>query len=553
MACDLCEIENTMEESRWSCLLQKIIPYLCSSGVCGSSSAIERAKLFILSSQVNKNNSRYKFTTGEFNVIRQGKKLSAQPSNHGGVRWQGSFPGKFRMGWAMRVWRVGIVGGGPGGLMTAYSLQKIANCPIRLTLFEASARLGGKILTPHFQTAPIRYEAGAAEIYDYSAFEEDSLKDLIAELGLPIRPMGGPAVIINQRILANMDDIRERLGHEAHAALMHFDRIAKDRMTPREFYHSDYPDGDHRNEERHRFDSLLADVKDSSSRDYIENLIHSDLATEPHKTSVAYGLQNYLMNDPAYMELYGIDGGNERLPQELAARIDAEILLEHRVQSVARQGEHQMRITSDHQGKLREDDFDFVVLALPHSHLNSVTYSGQRLSAAMQQHHAYYDYPAHYLRITILFEKPFWRDAFNDSYWMLDRFGGCCLYDESSRDPGSTMGVLGWLLSGEGADSMSALTDEQLIAEALDSLPDFLQNGRQTFVEGRVHRWTGAVNAMPGGLVAQNLDKRHQPEPIEHAHLFVVGDYLFDSTLNGVLDSAEYVAAWLAATMADKT
>jgi hypothetical protein len=26
----------------------------------------------------------------------------------------------------------------------------------------------------------------------------------------------------------------------------------------------------------------------------------------------------------------------------------------------------------------------------------------------------------------------------------------------------------------------------------------------------------------------------------------VVGDYLFDSTLNGVLDSASYVAEWLA-------
>ena len=28
--------------------------------------------------------------------------------------------------------------------------------------------------------------------------------------------------------------------------------------------------------------------------------------------------------------------------------------------------------------------------------------------------------------------------------------------------------------------------------------------------------------------------------------LFVVGDYLFDSTINGVLDSADYVAEWLA-------
>ena len=60
-----------------------------------------------------------------------------------------------------------------------------------------------------------------------------------------------------------------------------------------------------------RFDSLLAEVADQNVRGYIENLIHSDLATEPSQTSPAYGLQNYLMNDPAYMQLYSIEGGNE--------------------------------------------------------------------------------------------------------------------------------------------------------------------------------------------------------------------------------------------------
>ena len=68
-------------------------------------------------------------------------------------------------------------------------------------------------------------------------------------------------------------------------------------------------------------------------------------------------------------------------------------------------------------------------------------------------------------------------------------------------------------------------------------------------LEGRVHRWIGAVNAIPGGLQARTLDRRHQPEPEDHPNLFVVGDYLFDSTLNGVLDSAQYVASWLAARL----
>ena len=57
------------------------------------------------------------------------------------------------------------------------------------------------------------------------------------------------------------------------------------------------------------------------------------------------------------------------------------------------------------------------------------------------------------------------------------------------------------------------------------------------------------VNGLPASYPAHGLDARHMPEPIEHPNLRVVGDYLFDSTLNGVLDSADFAAVWLAAEM----
>lgn len=448
---------------------------------------------------------------------------------------------------------VGIIGGGPGGLMTAFSLQKLADRPLRVTLFEASSRVGGKILTPRFQNASMNYEAGAAEFYDYSQIEEDALKDLVLELGLPISPMGGSAVIMDDHVLANLDDVRDHLGVEAHRQLLAFDRTSRDQMIPEAFYHSDFPEGTHEKPDSRSFESLLANITEPSARRYVETLIHSDLATEPDKTSLVYGLQNYLMNDPAYMRLYGIDGGNERLPRELAARLAADILLEHSVKSVETCGDHRLRIRFEHAGKVCKNEFDFVVIALPHNQLASVSYPQERLADAMQQHFDYYNYPAHYLRITLLFEQPFWRKLTSDSYWMLDRFGGCCLYDESSRVPESKYGVLGWLIGGTSALEMSRLNDQQLIDEALKSLPSFLSCGRRFLLEGHVHRWVGAVNAMPGGIVPRSHDRRHQPEPTEHPNLFVVGDYLFDSTLNGVLDSAEFVASWLAARMNDQS
>ena len=107
--------------------------------------------------------------------------------------------------------------------------------------------------------------------------------------------------------------------------------------------------------------------------------------------------------------------------------------------------------------------------------------------------------------------------------------------------------MLGWLLGGAAAEEWASRDDDALVAAAIDSLPAWLGDARPHLLETRVHRWTGAVSALPGGWRSPGIDRRHQPDPAGHPHLLVVGDYLYDSTLNGVLDSAEHVAGWLAA------
>jgi len=251
------------------------------------------------------------------------------------------------------------------------------------------------------------------------------------------------------------------------------------------------------------------------------------------------------------MQLYGIVGGNEQLTQALANRIDAKFLMNHRVSRIGAGDAGKIRVESINTIGQIHDEYDFVIVALPHNAVAMLDFAGERLSNAVGRHHAHYHHPAHYLRITILFDQPFWQGHLVDSYCMLDQLGGCCLYDESSRIAESKYGILGWLLAGDAVDKYGDLTDSELINLALDSLPATLPSARDHLIEARVHRWHAAVNAMPGGIVMLPHDLRHCPEPTEFGNLFFVGDYLFDSTLNGVLDSAEYVAHWIAALVAE--
>lgn len=440
--------------------------------------------------------------------------------------------------------RVAIIGGGPGGLMSAYFLERRTTIPCAITLFEASGRLGGKIITRQFKKAPVTYEAGAAEFYDYSQVGQDPLRELIDELGLSTSPMRGETIVLGDRFIRRDSDLKKVFGESTWRALKQFKNRARSIISPDDYYDFGYAHGNGHAWLHDDFAQALAQITDETARKYIEVCVHSDVATEPTCTSALYGLQNYLMNEPDYMSLYTIDGGLERLPQELARRISAKIQLNHRVVRVQKAENHRYRVTSRHRGKEQFEDFDFVIVALPNNWIPHIEWSGELLTEAMRKHHATYKHPAHYMRVTVLFKKPFWREQIAESYFMIDAFGGCCLYDESSRN-GSGYGVLGWLLAGESAMTMGNMDDQSLLEAILDSLPPSLQHGRDLFIEHQVHRWLGSVSGLPGCTPTDDAEAHHQPEPKRHPELFVVGDYLFDSTVNGVLDSADLVSDWI--------
>ena len=53
---------------------------------------------------------------------------------------------------------------------------------------------------------------------------------------------------------------------------------------------------------------------------------------------------------------------------------------------------------------------DYVVVALPSTALSSIHWRSEALEIAMDKHVGYFDRPGHYIRVTFLFKRPFWRE-----------------------------------------------------------------------------------------------------------------------------------------------
>jgi len=425
-------------------------------------------------------------------------------------------------------------------MFAAWRLAAKVGPECEIAIFEASDRLGGKIKTNEMGDAGL-YEAGVAEIYDYSRIGPDPLRSLIQdELGLNIRHIRGGACFMDGRHIPNIEALADVFGRRTRDAAVEFQRRCASLMSPAGYYTSS-PAIDN----AHPWTGSIADrvlereAPNDLARRYFRTMLHSDISGPTHLTDGLNLLKNALMDVEGYIEVYSVDGGNEAIVERLEEEIDARIELNTRVSMVGLNDDGSFKLTLEAGGSRQTCEADIVIMALPAGQLSLVEWDDAGIGRRMREHIARFDHPGHYLRATLLFDQPYWRDGVQGAWWMQDSFGGCCVYDEGARHDFGKWGALGFLLAGNGAVQMGNLSDEEIIARCLDSLPASLGDARMHFVEGRVHRWIGAVSALPGGRPLQTLKANHRPAIDEHPGLFVVGDYLFDSTLNGALDSAD--------------
>jgi len=236
--------------------------------------------------------------------------------------------------------------------------------------------------------------------------------------------------------------------------------------------------------------------------------------------------------------VYALSGGNENLIKRLYQKLTSRVYLNSPVYSITKKnGKYVLSVKLDKK-RLIDFTFDVIILALAHYQIPKINIDDKQLDAKMKEHFDHYDYDTHYLRTTILFKDTFWRDYFNESYFIDSSFGGTCVYDESARKDTGKYGVLSWLISGQNALDLSKLSDKEIISKVLDSLPKKISSGKDKFVEGKVDRWLNGVSRQPGGKPIKDEKEKHMLEE----NFFIVGDYLTDTTVNGSLSSAEYVS-----------
>jgi monoamine oxidase len=446
--------------------------------------------------------------------------------------------------------RVAIVGAGPGGLMTARLLEQKCGAECSTTVFEASHRIGGKLHTRKFSQADAAYESGVAECYGCVS-GDDPLRSLVADLGLEIIPTSGSTVVMRGQFIRDDEDLARVGGAETRAAIESFRAISAQALSVDE-WRGRFPSesqADHAATMTGR--DLLDLVDDDFARQYLALLAHSDIAAEPHQTSARYALRKMVMGLPGYGSVYALRGGMEELPRRLAQHLTRTGLeLNTRVVRIARHAEGGYSLTVRRGGELAIERADVVVLAVPHGALYAIECEDDELRRSLAAHIAAYDRPGHYLRVSLLFDRAFWRTELTDAWFMLDAFGGCCVYDESARHQHDSCGVLAWLIAGADALMLCNTDDETLADLALGSLPASLAEvARRSLRECRVHRWAGAVSARPGCSPRVGSEERQLLDTSGRGHLCVVGDYLFDATLNGVLHSATNVAELIAASV----
>jgi monoamine oxidase len=271
--------------------------------------------------------------------------------------------------------RIAVVGAGLAGLNAAYKLHKVG---LRAQVFEGSDRVGGRTFTAkdllatglttelggefidsgHEEMLALMQEFGLQRL-DTQAREAAALKKetyFIRGRHYSQEQAAREFVPVAQRILEHYDSMGEVVNYETEGGGGAFDRRS------------------------------IAEYLDSiDAKGWLRQVLDVAYVTE-------YGLENdeqsalnfiFLigtgdLSDAAAFELFGesderykVRGGNQRIADELARRLDRQIHRRHRLEAIRSRGAG-YTLTFQSDAGVKDEDADIVVLAMPFTLLRQV-------------------------------------------------------------------------------------------------------------------------------------------------------------------------------------
>ncbi|GIJ64029.1 FAD-dependent oxidoreductase [Virgisporangium aurantiacum] len=440
--------------------------------------------------------------------------------------------------------RVAVVGGGLAGLMAAWSLQTGG---ARVTVLEASRRLGGRVRSDHGVTPGMVVEAGAELIGENHRtwiglarrFGLDlvrvSTEDDYARRGLRVRTRLGPADLTDEQLRELERDllrVRTQIARDASAV---------DPLRP---WLSPGAAALDAKSLAQRLDELFGPVS-SVARTYFEFVAENDqcapVARQSYLGYLAAVRAHMLPGDPlAYwtrIETHRCKGGNEQLVTHLAKRLPD--IRKNTPVTWLEIGTRSVRVGF---GTATAEDFDYVVLAGPPTTWPRVHAGVPFRPADYTMSHG----PA--VKFLSAVRRPFWEDTRLAPSALWDRLGS--VWEGTDKQTGGTAACLSVYSGGR------LVRDPAAYRARLEELyPGYRANGpTTTFVDWPSEPWirTGYSVPAPGQVttVARNLGTPFQGRLIfagEQASPGFFG-YMEGALVSGVLAAYRIVAACTASS-----
>jgi monoamine oxidase len=426
-----------------------------------------------------------------------------------------------------------VVGAGLAGLSAGVQLKKDG---ARVTVVEARDRVGGRVLTVRNVFADGQHAEAGGDFIDRS---QEDIRSLADQYGLTVHTI----------LRDGFSFVRYKSRGELHGRPSKGERAWKpitDRAKPLiEAY---------RRAEQHWESAVVRSMAQRSVAQWLD-----EIDADAQMRAMVRGLRGFFLADPEDLSLLvlieqlaseapgqdamgRIEGGNDRLPNAMAAELGETVHLK----TVARAIQHNqssVRVTVEHAGERTQIKADYVILALPATKVGAV-----EITPDLPLEQAKVFDRLKYGRVTkslLQFNRRFWTRKSRSPAYGTDAPTGA-IWDANEEQRGAA-GILTLMAGGQASEDSQKIVAQEGVQGLLDALAWLKPGGAELLAH---HHVTWEHDSWSGGGYAY-FDPAFDPAwrpwlARPHGRLLFAGEHTsikWQGYMNGAVESGLRAAA----------